>query len=280
MHARTIFCLLLLATSVAHAAPTACDRLSAEGKKLVAQLERSTHPYDCCDEMLDRCLKQKRVCRLARRLREDICRRVNVGQDESKIKKALENRARSMTALGRKTTFDLSSADPLGDAKAKVTIVAYACARCPLCARVMPDLHRFATSGPLKGKLRVYLRPYPLRDHAGSVEAGLAFFAAAKQKKLWPLLLKVYAEYKGFAVDKLATWAGQSGLDQAAFSREMASAQTRKALVDSKKEGLRNGVEMTPTLFINNRRYQGPVDTASLSDIFEEELDRLEKRLY
>jgi protein-disulfide isomerase len=271
---------LLSWIGVVHAAPPPCDGLSAEGRKLLDKLARTTHPYDCCDETLDRCLKQQKVCRLARRLRDDICRRVNVGQDEGKIKKALENRARSMTLLGRKAAFDLSTADPLGDARAKVTVVAYACARCPLCARVMPDLHGLATTGPLKGKLRVYLRPYPLRDHAGSVEAGLAFFAAAKQKKLWPLLLKVYAEYKSFAVDKLATWAGQSGLDRDAFTREMASAPSRKALVDSKKEGLRNGVEMTPTLFINSRRYQGPVDHASLSDIFEEELDRLEKRLY
>jgi protein-disulfide isomerase len=268
----------LAAPRVAHSA--VCDELSAEGKALAAKLFAATHPYDCCDETLDRCLKQKKVCRLARRLRDDICRRVKVGQDEAKIKSALEKRARAMTPIGKKASFDLAGADPVGAAAAKITVVAYACSRCPMCARVMPDLHGLATSGPLKGKVRVYLRTYPLRDHAGSVEGGLAFLAAQKQKKLWPFLLKLYAEFKSFSADKLPTWAAQVGLDRAAFVRELASPATRQQLVEAKREGLRNGIEQTPTLFINGRRYQGPVDHASLLDVLEEELDRLERRLY
>jgi len=67
------------------------------------------------------------------------------------------------------------------------------------------------------------------------------------------------------------------GLERGAFERERSSSENRKRLVESKKEGLRNGVEATPTLFINGRRYHGDLDRESLLDVLEEEADRVEK---
>ena len=92
-----------------------CSQLAGDKRALAEKLQRGIYPYDCCDEPLDRCLKQKRVCRLARRLRDDVCRRVAAGQDERRIKTALERRARSMIAADKRASIDLSTSPPAGE---------------------------------------------------------------------------------------------------------------------------------------------------------------------
>jgi protein-disulfide isomerase len=269
---------VMLAAASAAAAP--CDRLSGDRRALAEKLFRATFPYDCCDETLDRCLKQKSVCRLARRLRDDICRRVVRGDDEKKVKAALDRRARSMTPTTKRAGIDLAGAAAAGDPKSKVVVVAYACARCPFCSKVVPELHHLVTAGGLKGKAVLYFKPFPISGHAGSAEGGMAFVAAQRLGRFWPYALKLYAEYDRFAVSKLPEWAAAVGMDRAAFGKEMSSAEGRKRLVESKKEGLRNGVEATPTLFINGRRYHGDLDRETLLDVLDEEADRVEKRTH
>jgi len=256
-----------------------CAQLAGDKRGLAEKIFRSTHPYDCCDETLDRCLKQKKVCRLATRLRDEICKRIAVGHDENRIKTALERRARSMLP-GKRVGIDLSGSEPAGEAKAKVVVVVYACTRCPYCAQVVPELHRLVTSSSLKGKVALYLKPFPISDHAGSKEGGLALQAAARNKKFWPYALKLYGEFKRFEVSKLPEWAAQLGLDREAFKREMASPQAVQRLVDSKREGIRNGVEQTPTIFLDGRKYQGELGREVLPDILEEEVDRAAGRQY
>lgn len=264
--------LLLLGSGPALGAP--CDRVPAAKKPLLEKLLRATYPYDCCDETLERCLAQKRVCRLARRLRDDICRRLVRGEDEAKVKAALERRARSMTPGGRKASFDLARAPVAGEPKARLTVVVYACARCPFCAKVVPELHRIATA-PLKGKVALHFRPFPISSHKGSLEGGLAMVAAARLGKLWPYLQKLYGEYDRFSPEQLQAWAAAVGLDRAAFARESTAPVTRAWLVESKKEGIRNGVDATPAIFVDGRRYHGSLDPESLVDALEEALDRI-----
>jgi hypothetical protein len=157
--------MLLMLAPPAEAAP--CAKLSPEQRTLAKKTFGKVYPYACCDETLDRCLKAKKVCKLAKRLRDDVCRRLLKGQDEKKIKNALDRRARSMTELGKKASIDLSWSTPAGAQSGKVQVVVYACARCPFCSRVVPDLYRKATSGGLKGKLKLYFRPFPIRSHKG-----------------------------------------------------------------------------------------------------------------
>ncbi len=264
--------------AISHAAP--CDGLKGEQQKLAKKIFAATYPYDCCDETLERCLKQKKVCKLAKRLRDNICRRISKGQNKEKIKNSLNRRARSMMPLAKKGSFDLARAPMVGNEKAKVSVVVYACSRCPFCARVVPEVHRLATQSALKNKIKVYYRPFPIRNHPGALEGGQAFIAAAKLNKFWPYLLKVFAEYNHFSGENLVKWAGQLGMDQQAFRKAMSANETREQLVKSKKEGLRNGVDATPTLFINGRKYYGELGKDTLIDILEEEVDRVSNKQY
>ncbi len=271
----TLLTLLALLAIPSTAGATPCGRLNDAQKGIANKVMDATYPYACCDEKLTTCLKQKKVCKLAKRLRDDICRRVGRNQKPKAIKNALARRARSMAAMGKKAKIDLTGLQPAGDAKAPVTVVAYACARCPFCSKVMPSLHKQVTAGGLKGKVKLYFKAFPIRGHEGAAEGGLAFVAANKGGKFWPFMLKLYGEFDKFAKDKLTPWAVAAGLDKGAFEAAMKDKATRAALVAAKKEGLRNKVKATPTLFINGRKYHGDLDPETLLDVLEEEADRL-----
>jgi protein-disulfide isomerase len=60
----------------------------------------------------------------------------------------------------------------------------------------------------------------------------------------------------------------------------MADPATRETLVASKKEGLANGVEETPTLFINGRRWVGDLEAVEILDAVAEEAARVRGELW
>ncbi len=264
---------LLLVAATASATP--CGKLNADQKKIARGVMKKTYPYDCCDEALTSCLKQKKVCKLAKRLRDDICRRVARNQAPKAIKDALDRRARSMSAVGKKAKISLEGMAPAGEAGAPVTVVVYACARCPFCAKAVPRLYRQIHAGGLKGRAKLYFKAFPIRGHKGSAAGGMAFMAAQKLGQFWPYTLKLYKEFDSFSGDKLPVWAAATGMEAGAFAAALKDKSLRKALVEAKKEGLRNGVKATPTLFLNGRKYHGDLDPETLLDVIDEEADRV-----
>lgn len=256
-----------------------CEKLDPAKKAQATAIMGGIHPHDCCDETLDKCLAKANPSRLVKRLANEVCRLVAAGKDASKIKRAMERRAESMLGTGRKAKIDTSEVAWAGAADAKVSVVGYACARCPFCSKSIPMLHDKVESGDLKGKARFALRPFPLRSHEGSAPAAFGFEAARQLGKFWPLVLKVYAEFKSFAVAKLADWAAALGMAKADFTTKMDDPATRKTVEKAKKEGLRNGVKATPTYFINGKRYTGDLEKPALVDAIHEEFDRVEGQL-
>jgi protein-disulfide isomerase len=265
----------LLASSVALAAASSCDALSGAQKKLATEILQSQHAYDCCDKSLAECLKQKPVCRLVKRLSEDVCRRVAAGQAKADIERALARRATSMTATGNTYRIELNDSVALGKPEAKVSVVAYVCPRCPYCAKLMRELEKSVADGKLAGKVKLYAKLFPVRGHVGSTEASIALVAAQQFGKFWDYLLQLYRDFDHFDVNKLGDVAAGLGIDRQKFDAAVKDEKTRNRVVESKKEGVRNAVESTPTLFINGRKYVGELSLQAVEDVLEEEHDRL-----
>ena len=277
--------LAALIATVALATPSvgwtpACDALTSAQKRLAERLLASEYVYDCCDETIARCLTARPTCALAVRLADNVCRRVAQGQDEARIRRALSRRARSMVGSGTHAEVDLSSAPTFGSPDAAVTVVIYACARCPYCSRLVPALHRAVTAEPLQGEARLVFRAFPIRGHQDSTEAGLAFVAAAEMGRFWEFLLYAYGHFETFSVGVQPDWATAVGLDPVAFSARLTDPATREALVASKKEGLVNGVEETPTLFINGRQWVGDLEIEEVINAIEEEAAQVRGRTW
>jgi protein-disulfide isomerase len=272
--------LLLCWPSMAAAQTGECDALKGAQKELAAAILKSQHPYACCDQSLDKCLAKRPVCRLARRLASDVCRRVAGGQDRVAIERELARRATSMAPSAKRYTIDLSSTPAAGDPSAKVTVVAYACARCPYCARMIPRLYQAVTTGALRGKAKLTLKFFPLRSHVGSTEAAMGAMAAARLGRFWPFVLKLYEQFDSFDANKLPEYAAAVGADPKRFNELTRDAAVRQQLLQSKKEGVRNGVEATPALFIDGRRYTGELALPVVVDVLEEEYDGVTGKTY
>ena len=253
----------------------ACDALAPPQRALAARLLASEHPYECCDDTVARCLAAPRVCALAVRLADNICRRIAAGQNETRIRRALSRRARSMVGNEGAAESGLDPATSLGPHSAPVTVTVYACARCPYCSKLVPALVRAVREGDLKDKVRLGFRTFPIRGHEGATEGGLAFVAAAEMGRFWEFLLFAYSRFDEFSPDRLPIWAAEVGLEREAFVALLGDPATREKLVASKKEGVVNRVEETPTLFLNGRRWVGDLEIAEIVDAVEEELDRV-----
>ncbi len=269
-------CLFLFASSTGFPSPEKCDALIGSEKAIADKIMSTSYPYDCCDKTIDKCLKEKKVCKLAVRLAGEICLRVSKGESEDDIKTALSRRAKSMMAAGKKYEIDTTVFDTwIGDEDSKVTLVAYMCGRCPFCAKMTPKLYTAITKGNLKGKVKLHIRIFPIKGHKGGVEAGMAMAAAAKMGKFWPYILKLYNDFDSFAIEKLVPWAKEKGLDKEKFEKYMKDKELKKLVVDSKKEGLKNGVEGTPTFFINGRKYTADHKMKYFVDALLEEHDKV-----
>jgi len=278
--------LLLAATAliVALSAATAqaagpCDSLSSEAKAVADKVMATVHPHDCCDDTVAQCL-EKKPSKLVRRLADVICRRAAAGQDAEKITEALRRRALSMLGAGRPAKLETNGIAWAGDKDAKVEIVAYVCTRCPYCVRWVPEVYKAVSEGgPLFGKARFAIRPFPLSSHSGAKEGGIAVEAARAMGKFWPYFLLVMEKHNSFQADQLASWASTVGLDPADFQEKMEDPATEAAVVKSKKEGLRNGVQGTPTPIIDRKLYDGDLSLAAFVDAVLEEADRVEGTL-
>jgi protein-disulfide isomerase len=253
----------------------ACSALDAKGKAFSLELFRSMHPYDGCDETFERCLTKKPPAPVVLRLAGDICRLVKAGRSRQEVELFFAKRAQSMLPSGKPAVIAVDGAFRAGNPQAPVTAVVYACARCPFCKVIVPVLYDAVISGSLKDKVKLYFRPFPLKDHPGALEGGLAMVAAARLGKFWPFILQLYGNYDRFCPRALPDWAGPAGLERDKFEKEYAKSETREALVGSKQEGIRNNVKATPTLFINGRKYVYEMSAQAMIDVLLEEYERL-----
>ncbi len=262
---------IMLIAGHAAAQTKTCDALRGAQRDIAQAVLASQHPYDCCDDTIAACLRKKPVCRLAERLADDVCRRASAGKSRSEIERELERRAAS--AMGSKRTIELGGAVPAGDPAAKVSIVVYACARCPYCARLVPTLYESVTAGRLKGKAKLYLKPFPIRSHQHSTVAAMGWMAAQKLGRFWELVLQMYTHFDRFDPAKLPDEAASKGIDRERFRVLLDDAALRDKLAESKKEGVRNKVDVTPSVFIDGRRYVATLDQPSIEDFVEERGD-------
>jgi protein-disulfide isomerase len=271
---------LISIPNIAHAQTAECDKLSGTKRDIAHEVLKAQHPYDCCDGTIWDCVHRDKVCRLAKRLADDVCRRAGKGQSKADIERELQRRAASMMAGGTTYSSDTSNTTRAGDAGAPVTVVGYMCARCPYCSRLSPALYHSVTSGKLQGKVKFYLRLFPIRSHTNSTEGALALQAAHELGKFWPFVLHIYSIFDQFDPAKLPDCAASKGMDRQRFIDTMNAQSTYDKVVDSKKEGVRNNVNATPTLYINGRKYTGDLSITAVEDVLEEEWERVTDKKY
>jgi protein-disulfide isomerase len=139
----------------------------------------------------------------------------------------------------------------LGNANAPVTIVAFTDYQCPSCAALHPELERLVQE--YGDKVRLVTRDFPLSQHAEALKAAEAAEAAREQNKYWEYIHILMHNQSALSVDKLKDYASELALDRARFDAALESGKFRALVERDIEEGIRLGVDGTPTVFINGR---------------------------
>ena len=263
----------LFTATTAFAQTPKCDALTGNAKTVAQGVLDTASPYACCDDTISACLKSAQPCKLAIRLADEVCRFAAAGKNAQDIRHILDQRSMAMTDLMPAAKIEMRPEHVWGNPQSKVVLSVYVCGRCPFCSRHIPALIHALEQSDIKDKVAINLRLFPIKSHDNSTPAALAIEAAAQMGKAWPYLLKEYENFDSFSLASLPVWAKELELEEAKFSELSKDPKIRDLVVASKKEGLTNKVDSTPTLFLNGHKIQGSFDVESIMSMLGEALE-------
>ena len=150
--------------------------------------------------------------------------------------------------------FSISTVDQpsLGSAAAPVTIVSFTDYQCPSCAAIHPVLERLVKE--YGDKVRLVTRDFPLNQHAEAFKAAEAAEAAREQGRYWEYAQLLMRNQSALSMDKLKEYATELALDRPRFDSALGSGKFAEMVQRDIEEGMKLGINATPTVFINGRR--------------------------
>jgi protein-disulfide isomerase len=183
---------------------------------------------------------------------------------------AVTERYRARYAAEGAVTLELDGRPVRGPADAAVTLVVFSDFECPHCGRAHPVLSELLRKHP--AQLRMVFKHFPLPGHPHALDAARAAVAAQAQDKFWPMHDMLFDNQRALAEEQLREYAQTVGLDVERFDADRNAPETLAVVEADVEEGVKLGVQGTPTIFINGRRFQDPF--ATLADYIEEEIAR------
>ncbi|MEX3846550.1 DsbA family protein [Paraburkholderia sp. BR10882] len=149
-----------------------------------------------------------------------------------------------------------------GAADAPVTLVEYGDFECPYCGAMYPVIK--AVQQAMGERLRFVFRQFPLASmHPHALHAAEMSEAAAAIGRFWEAHDVLYENQSALNDGALATYASHIGIRASDLKAAFEGAYDERIQGDF-DGGLRSGVNGTPTLFINGRRYDGDRDAGSM----------------
>jgi len=166
-----------------------------------------------------------------------------------------------------RVTFTVNADDHIrGLNTAPVTMLVYGDYECPYTRQLELSLAPLRHSGG--DAFRYVFRYFPLRDihpHAeAAAEAAEAVYALAGQGAFWVMHDALFANQRDLEVDNLERLATAAGADPSAVHAALKAHRFAGRIERDVRSGRANGVEGTPSVFINGERYLGARDTATL----------------
>ncbi|MBP7148488.1 MAG: thioredoxin domain-containing protein [Acidobacteria bacterium] len=159
-----------------------------------------------------------------------------------------------------------------GNPTAPVTIIAFSDYQCPYCSRAEATVNQVRDR--YGDMVKVVFRDFPLDFHQFAQKAAEAAGCAKEQNKFWEMHDKLFANQRELQPEKLEQYAGEVGLDQAAFKQCLDSGKMAAEVQADLKAGQAVGVSGTPAFFINGRMLSGAQPVEQFAKVIDEELKR------
>jgi protein-disulfide isomerase len=247
--------------------------LSAAQKKQVLTVLRESSCPCGCQMQLARCRVEDPACGQSTALAKLAVEAAKSGKDvareiaESALVKAAANRNR---VLLDPVAIATEGAPFKGPATAKITLVEFSDFQCAFCIRAVGQLNEVLKAYP--NDVRLVYKQFPLDSHSQARVAAQASLAAHAQGKFWPLHDRMYAQSRLINRARILAWAKELDLDLPKFTAVLDAKATSQSVERDIDEGNRIGVEGTPTLFINGKKYQGSLDPGVLIPLLAKEM--------
>jgi predicted DsbA family dithiol-disulfide isomerase len=158
-----------------------------------------------------------------------------------------------------------------GNPSAPVTLCEFSDFQCPHCRMLEPILGRLLDE--YGNQVRLIYKNYPISKlHAEARDAAAAAVAAGRQGKFWAMHDKLFANQDHLTPADLEKYATEVKLDLKKWKADLGAAQDR--VEKDHAEGEKLDISGTPTLYVNGRKYSGPLRYDEVKDWIDEELNR------
>ena len=150
-----------------------------------------------------------------------------------------------------------------GPKDAPIKLVEYGDYECPYCGEAYPVVK--AIQERLGNRLCFAFRNFPLANaHPHAEHAAEAAEAAHDQGRFWEMHDLLYENQNALGDEDLAQYASLLGLDAPRLINEIQVEAHASRIREDFRSGARNGVNGTPSFFINGVRYDGKCDVENL----------------
>jgi protein-disulfide isomerase/rhodanese-related sulfurtransferase len=160
-----------------------------------------------------------------------------------------------------------------GNPQAAVTVVEWGDFQCPACGMaegVAREIRQKYAS-----QVRFVFRQFPLeRIHSHALKAAEASECAAEQGRFWEMVEKLYGGDRDLSDGALVRDARELGLDVGRYEGCLDSGATTARIHRDFEDGRALGVRATPTFFVGDQRFEGPLRMDQFEHLLERELGR------
>jgi protein-disulfide isomerase len=165
--------------------------------------------------------------------------------------------------------FDLGKAPHAGPEDAPIRFVEFFDYGCPHCRAFFPMMQQILKDEA--GKVVTYYMMFPLESiHPDSRSAAQAVLAANAQGKFEEMHATLFDKAPAHNHAAVSGYAKELGLDTAKFEKDY-DAMNAQVTADE-KQGEAAGVNSTPTIYFNDRKYEGPIAVKYIEAWIDEEL--------
>jgi protein-disulfide isomerase len=170
-----------------------------------------------------------------------------------------------------KELYQSVSAPIAGNPKGDVTIIEFFDYNCGYCKKALPDLAAVIEKDK---NVKIILKEFPILSK-GSEETAKVALAARMQGKYWEFH-RAMMEAPGQANEAVALKVGEKvGLDMPRLKKDMASAEVKKEIEDTRKLAQKMGIQGTPHFLVGERVVPGAPE--GLTDLLLQTVSEIRK---
>lgn len=157
-----------------------------------------------------------------------------------------------------------------------VTIQVFSDFQCPFCAQFATTIRAMQKTQIQGVSVVIEFKHFPLSFHPDAMLAAQASLAAKEQGKFWEMHDLLFANQRNLQRSSLLRFAQDLKLDPDRFQKDLDSERLKLVVENDVAEGIKLGVNSTPSFLVNGRPYAGAKSYDQLKQLVENEVRRMQ----